>query len=113
MTHLLSKMMLAGFAFAMAAQPALAAEKTCLALRDISSSEPNKDGTAVTFQMRDGRLFHNDLQGDCSDLKYEGFTWAIPGSDKVCEDQQTLKVIRSGQVCQLGKFTQMTPAPRG
>ena len=112
MKHLLSNMMLAGFALTvLAAQPAAAAPgKLCLNLRDIASTDANREGTAITFKMRDGAVYRNDLKGVCSDLKYDGFVWSFPGPDMVCENEQTLKVIHSGQFCQLGKFTQMTPA---
>ena len=95
------------------AMPAFAAEKVCLNLKEIRSSEPAKDGSAITFQMSDGKVWRNDLQTPCSDLQFNGFAWVIRGIDQVCDSEQSIKVLRSPQTCQLGKFTQLSPAPRG
>jgi hypothetical protein len=92
--------------------PALAANM-CVRTRDIVSTD-SKDGKLLTFKMRDGRVLVNHLQGVCSDLRFEGFVWTIHGTDDVCENQQSLKVLRSGQTCLLGKFDVVKdkPAPR-
>ena len=92
------------------AGPALAAT-VCLFTRDITSTTPKDDGSAITFKMRDGSVWRNDLSGRCPDLRFNGFEWTIrnPG-ERVCENEQTLRVLRSGEVCALGKFTQITPA---
>jgi len=84
-----------------AVSPAAAA--MCVQSRDILSTN-SKDGKLMTFKMRDGRVLVNHLQGTCSDLKFEGFVWVLRGTDDICENQQSLKVLRSGQVCVLGKF---------
>jgi len=80
-----------------------AAANMCVQSRDIVSAN-SKDGKLMTFRMRDGRVLVNHLQGVCSDLKYEGFSWVVHGTDEICENQQSLKVLRSGQICVLGKF---------
>ena len=114
MKRLLSHLMLAGFVLTATAGPVLAdTGKVCLQLRDISSSDPSRDGSAIDFKMRDGTIYHNALQGRCPDLRFSGFKWVIQGSEMVCDNEQSLRVLNSGEVCQLGKFTQMTPAPRG
>jgi hypothetical protein len=77
---------------------------TCLRTRDIVSTD-SKDGKTLVFKMRDGRTLVNHLQGICPDLKFDGFSWVIRGGlDDVCENEQTLRVLRSGEVCVLGKF---------
>jgi len=53
----------------------------------------------------------NHLQGVCSDLRFEGFVWVLRGTDDICENQQSLKVIRSGQTCLLGKFDVVKDKP--
>jgi hypothetical protein len=106
------KMIIAILAFTTAiASPAAA--KLCVQSRDILSTD-SKDGKLMTFKMRDGSVLVNHLQGICSDLKFEGFTWVLRGNDDICENQQTLRVIRSGQTCMLGKFdvVKAKPAPR-
>ncbi len=87
-----------------------AAAKMCVQSRDILSTN-SKDGKLMTFKMRDGSVLVNHLHGTCSDLKFEGFVWELRGTDDICENQQTLKVIRSGQICLLGKFDVVKPKP--
>jgi hypothetical protein len=89
--------------------PALAAT-VCLPTRSITNTTPKDDGTAITFKMRDGSVWRNDLKGRCPDLKFDGFEWTIRNPDgSVCENEQTIRVLRSGEICALGKFTQVTP----
>ena len=90
--------------------PALAAS-VCLPTRSITTTTPKDDGRAIIFKMQDGSVWRNDLKGRCSDLNFNGFEWTIRNPDgSVCENEQTIRVLRSGQICQLGKFTQITPA---
>ena len=89
--------------------PALAAS-VCLSTRNITSTTPRDDGAAITFKMRDGSVWRNDLHGRCPDLKFNGFAWTIRNPDgSVCDNEETIRVLQSGQICQLGKFTQVTP----
>ena len=95
------------FAFA---APALAAGNICISTFDIVSSTPKDDGSAIDFHMRDGSVWHNDLTGRCPDLKFNGYVWNIRNPNQsVCEHEQSLRVMRSGEVCVLGKFTQIKP----
>jgi hypothetical protein len=91
--------------------PAEAAGNICISTRNIESTTPQQDGAAILFKMRDGSVWRNDLLGRCPDLKFDGFVWAVrnPG-ETVCEREQTLRVLRSGEICTLGKFTQIAPA---
>lgn len=94
---------------ATAASPAAA--KMCVQSRDIVSTD-SKDGKLMTFKMRDGSVLVNHLQGICTDLKFEGFTWVLRGgNDDICENQQSLKVLSSGQTCLLGKFDVVKAKP--
>ena len=94
---------------AIAASPASA--NMCVKSRDIQSTD-SKDGKLLTFKMRDGRVLVNHLQGICSDLRFEGFVWVLRGGDEdICENQQTLQVLRSGQTCILGKFDTIKDKP--
>ena len=85
------------------ATAAPATAKMCVQSRDILGTN-SKDGKLLTFKMRDGRVLVNHLQGVCSDLKFDGFVWVLRGTEEVCENEQSLKVLRSGQTCLLGKF---------
>ncbi|HUE66176.1 MAG TPA: hypothetical protein VMO78_17525 [Rhizomicrobium sp.] len=80
-----------------------ASANMCVMQRDIVSTH-SEDGKNLTFKMRDGRTLVNHLQGICTDLRYEGFVWNVPGTEDICEYQQSFKVIQSGQSCTLGKF---------
>jgi hypothetical protein len=94
-----------------AATAAPAAANMCVQSRDILSTN-SKDGKLMTFRMRDGRVLVNHLQGVCSDLKFEGFVWVLHGTEDVCENQQSLRVLRSGQICLLGKFDVVKDKPK-
>ena len=88
----------------LAAAPALAQSHTCIDSRDIVSSKSD-DGKTLVFKMKNGSTLVNHLQGVCTDLKFEGFSWVLQSGDtKVCENAQSLHVIRSPQICVLGKF---------
>lgn len=95
------------------ARLASAAPNVCLDVRDIQSSVANDAGSAITFTMRDGKIWRNDLMGRCPDLKFEGFEWVVHGPETVCENMQSLRVLHSGQVCELGKFTQVSAGNKG
>jgi hypothetical protein len=97
------KMIIAATALAIAAASPASAANMCVQQRDILGTHTD-DGKLLTFKMRDGRVLVNHLQGICSDLRFEGFAWNVPGTQDICENQQTLKVINSGQTCTLGKF---------
>ena len=91
-------------AITLAAISPASAANICVRSRDIDSAT-SKDGRLMTFKMRDGSVLVNHLQGICSDLRFEGFVWVLRGGDEsICENQQSLKVLRSGQTCLLGKF---------
>jgi hypothetical protein len=91
------------------AQPARA--PICLPTRNIAQTSPSPDGRAITFRMTDGSVWRNDLRGRCPDLRWSGFSWATSDPmERVCENEQTISVIRSAEVCALGNFTQLEPA---
>jgi hypothetical protein len=86
-----------------AAAPAFA-DRVCIDSRNIVSSK-STDGKTLVFKMRDGTTLVNHLQGSCPDLKFYGFAWDLRSGDTtVCENMQSLRVIRSPQICTLGKF---------
>jgi hypothetical protein len=97
------KTIIATFLLAAAAASPASAANMCVQARDIVSTD-SKDGKLMTFRMRDGRVLVNHLQGVCSDLRFNGFVWTVRGTEDICERQQSLKVINSGQICVLGKF---------
>jgi len=89
------------------------AQALCVSERDIVNTTPSNDGKLLTLKMRDGRLLVNHLQGICSDLKFNGFVWVLHGTNDVCENMNSIRVLQSGQTCLLGRFEQgKTPAPK-
>ena len=92
------------------AAPASAANM-CVKVRDILSTHSD-DGKLLTFKLRGGRTLVNHLQGICTDLRYEGLAWNVPSSEDVCENQQSFRVINSGQSCTLGKFDEVKEKPK-
>jgi hypothetical protein len=92
--------------------PAMADQHICISTRDIVSSQEEHDGAALLFKMRDGTQYRNTLQSRCPDLVWNGYVWNLRNPDyTVCENQQSLRVLQSGQVCMLGKFEKIAPTP--
>jgi hypothetical protein len=85
-------------------------DNKCVLVRDIISTHSD-DGKLMTFRMRDGRVLVNHLQGICTDLRYYGFVWSVPGTEDICEREESLKVLHSGQICILGKFEEVKDKP--
>ena len=86
-----------------AASPALA-DKVCIDARNIVSSK-STDGKTMVFKMRDGTTLVNHLQGSCPDLKFNGYVWDLRSGDtQICENSISLRVMRSAQICTIGKF---------
>ena len=92
------------------ATPAQAAQ--CVSNRDIVNTTPSNDGKLLTLKMRDGRVLVNRLRGICSDLRFNGFVWVLRGTDQICENQQSIRVLQSGQICMLGPFEQAGTPPK-
>jgi hypothetical protein len=99
-----------------ATSPAFAQDKpkpVCLHTSEMAGSQPSKDEKSITFRMRNGDVWRNDLRSRCSGIGFGGFSWVLSGDDRVCEDQQTLRVLNSGSICVLGKFTKLPkPVPK-
>ncbi|HEX4370065.1 MAG TPA: hypothetical protein VH019_01870 [Rhizomicrobium sp.] len=107
MTKTLWMAVLATAIFSGAAQAA----PICMRTQDMMETQPQKSGASIIFKMRDGSVWRNDLHGSCPDLWFTGFAWAVRNGDgTVCENQDTLHVLRSAEICTLGKFTQLTPS---
>jgi hypothetical protein len=96
------------------ASPALAqppsGQRICLDNQQVESAR-SSDGKTMIFKMRNGQTYINHLRGSCPGLKFNGFAWELRGINQICENQQTLRVINSGEICMLGKFD--PPLPRG
>ena len=93
-----------------AVQPAQA--RICINTRDIVSSTPSDDGKSITFQMKNGHVLRNDLQNPCPNLKFNGFAWTLRNQETVCDEQQGIRVLRSGETCLIGKFSEVSSPPK-
>ncbi|MGH6827441.1 MAG: hypothetical protein ACREFW_00850 [Rhizomicrobium sp.] len=83
----------------------------CLSTRAIASTSPAPDGRTIVFRMTNGSVWRNDLRGRCPDLRWDGFVWSTRNPlGEVCEFEQTLSLLKTGEVCALGKFTEIEPA---
>ena len=109
----LASQILIGAGLLLAVAPALAAPDAphiCIDTRQIENSTVKDHGAALLFKMRDGTQWRNELQGRCPDLAFNGYIWTVrnPGGS-VCEFEQSFRVLESGEICSLGKFTKVTP----
>ena len=103
------KLSIAALALAgVCAATAATAAPRCLDLREIRSAKSD-DGKVMTFTLSNGKTVYNRLQGVCPGLRFNGFEWTIRGPQQVCEGQQSLRVLQSGEICVLGKFSDEKP----
>ena len=80
---------------------------TCLPTRNIDHTHV-VDATTVQFVMKNGTVWQNTLPAPCPGLKFHGFSFVAHGTDEVCSNGQSIRVLVTQQVCLLGDFT---PAP--
>ena len=95
-----------------AAAPAAAAP-VCLTSYLIDHTSVQKDARTILFYMKDGRVFANTLVSACPGLHFHGYVMNIPGGNEtICSNQQSIRVLVTNEVCQMGEFTPYTPAPK-
>jgi hypothetical protein len=99
------------------AQPATTSEGTHpVCIRPFDSPTGSIDHThvvdpqTVLFYMSDGKVWKNSLRSPCPGLMFHGFAF-LTHQDEVCSNAQGIRVIETGEVCQLGAFTSYTPPP--
>ena len=80
---------------------------------DNIQSRSSPDGKVIDFHMRDGSVWRNTLQRSCPGLKFDGFSWTLHGVHDVCENEQIIHVLHSGEICSLGKFEKLVPERHG
>jgi hypothetical protein len=86
-----------------------ASANVCINVSNIANTRNDPAGKFITFTMRDGKVWRNDLQNPCPDLKFNGFAWTLEGTQQVCDHQESIRVLQSGEICVLGNFTDITP----
>lgn len=68
------------------------------------------DPQHILFFTRDGHVWMNRLRTPCRGLLFHGFD-VIGFQGEICSNAQSIRVIESGETCQLGAFTPYTPPP--
>jgi hypothetical protein len=86
--------------------PALADQdrSICLRTEDVDHTQVLNDHQ-ILFYMHGKKVWLNTLQARCITLpNQDGFVWssAFP---EFCGGAETIRVVRTGEVCQLGQFT--------
>ena len=85
-----------------------AAAPVCLYSHEVKNTD-TPDARTIIFHMLNGDVWRNTLQNACPDLKFNGYVMTLHGEDQICEKQQVIRTIESGQVCMLGKFEKVVP----
>ena len=67
------------------------------------------DDRTIIFHMKGGVMWKNTLPFSCSSLRSEGGFAYVNSIPEICSNQQTIQVLRSGILCELGQFTPYMP----
>ena len=68
------------------------------------------DPQHILFYTREGQVWMNRLKTPCRGLMFHGFD-VVGREGEICSNATSLRVIKSGETCQLGAFTPYTPPP--
>lgn len=68
------------------------------------------DPQHILFYTRGGQVWMNRLQTPCRGLMFHGFS-VLGQQGEICSNATAIRVIESGETCQLGAFTPYTPPP--
>ncbi len=69
------------------------------------------DPRTILFYMRDGKVWRNTMKTGCRGLMFHGFVY-VTHFDELCSNMQSIRVIKTGEVCVLGTFTpERVPRP--
>jgi hypothetical protein len=95
-----------------AVSPAMAAP-VCLTSYLIDHTSVQKDNQTILFYMKNGNVYANTLASACPSLHFHGFVMNISGGNEtICSNQQSIRVLVTNEVCQMGAFTPYTPAAK-
>ncbi len=91
--------------------PAASGNGVCLQSTDIDHTAI-LDNKTIIFYMKNGHPWKNSLHFDCPSLQIEdGFAYESDFSE-ICSNAQTIRVLRSGNFCELGQFTPYQAPPK-
>jgi len=68
------------------------------------------DPKTIIFTMKNGDVWKNTLEGPCQGLMFNGFLY-VTHDGSICENQQSIMVLRTHEVCLLGSFTKILKPP--
>jgi hypothetical protein len=90
-------------------QPAeVAGNGVCLQTSQIDHTDIVND-SAIVFFMKGGKAYMNTMRIPCPSLKMDdGFAY-MNDVPEICSASQTIRVLRSGNFCELGQFTPFDP----
>ena len=88
----------AGSACAQGGQPPV-----CLRALDVDHTKTPNDRT-ILFFMKDGNIWSTTLKADCPELRFNGFEYGPTPPDNICANAQTIRVLKSGAVCEIGSL---------
>jgi hypothetical protein len=69
------------------------------------------DPQTVLFYTREGQIWKNRLKTPCRGLMLHGFVM-VGREGEICSNATSIRVLESGETCQLGAFTPYTPSPQ-
>ncbi len=105
-THIFSAVLAAALMTVLpAAAQAPSGKPICVNVKDIRDTVSRDQGKTLVFQLRNGTTMVNTLRPQCDGLTFTGFAWVTPPGGEICENAQTLRVIGTGEICRLGKFS--------
>lgn len=79
-------------------------ERICLQIRDIERTKILNDHQ-ILFYTGQHKAYLNTLATKCSTLVREDGFSRTDASDEYCDNLVTIRVLRTGEACLLGKFT--------
>jgi hypothetical protein len=68
------------------------------------------DATTIDFHLIDGTVYRNTLPSPCLGLRFHGFVY-VTHIDQICDNLQSIRVLESHDICKLGAFSKLPPAP--
>lgn len=80
----------------------------CLPSIDIDHTKTPNDHT-ILFFMKNGKVWSTTLRSDCPGLIFNGFAYAPTPRDNICASMQTIRVLKSGAICEIGPLVPASP----
>ena len=79
----------------------------CIRTLDIDHSKAPGDRT-IFFYMKNGSVWRATLGSDCPELRFNGFEYGPTPPNNICANMQTIRVLKSGAVCEIGALVPAT-----